>query len=96
MFFNPFEYFNIVEVLKLIPFFLFSSSLSVLNQLIVGQFLGENEWGKGNNLFRCVVFLSEILDEYANIFEAIVRFQGFIRFVFYRVVVFLFVKCSSL
>lgn len=49
-----------------------------------------------NNLFRCVVFLSEILDGYANIFEAIVRFQGFIRFVFYRVVVFLFVKCSSL
>lgn len=73
------------QVLKLILFFSFFP-FSICFKIGRSEDCWKNFWekinDKGNNLFRCIVFLNEILDRYANIFGAIVRFQGFIRSIY--------------
>lgn len=73
------------QVLKLILFFSFFP-FSICFKIGRSKDRWKNFWekinDKGNNLFRCIVFLNEILDRYANIFGAIVRFQGFIRSIY--------------
>lgn len=73
------------QVLKLILFFSFFP-FSICFKIGRSEDRWKNFWekinDKGNNLFRCIVFLNEILDRYANIFGAIVRFQEFIRSIY--------------
>lgn len=79
------------QVLKLILFFSFFP-FSICFKIGRSEGRWKNFWekinDKGNNLFRCIVFLNEILDRYANIFNCSIS-RIYSIDLLYRIVVFL-------